>query len=353
MYKTIGDRKRKWVGFLSGAGEKTMYIIETEEAAERANKRPLPWPGLINERIEWAYEAYNQKLAQAEWLPDDSLPVLSPYTGTEIFAEAFGCRVSYPGNDMPFALPKYRSSAEAASMKVPEVHDTPLGSLFEIARRLRQKAGPDAILQLPDIQSPLDIAALILEKEAFYIAMSEEPQVIRELTAKTKALLTAFLDEWFKEFGASYAAHFPAYYMEGGVTLSEDEIGAFSPDMFNEYVLGALNEMSERYGGIGIHCCAFSERQWPNLLNVKGLRLLNLVRDSRFIRRSLSYFGDAAAHWPMELSPASASGPDWFSACPDGVRVVLTYKAEDRAEALGLSAAAEDICAGRRERAGV
>jgi uroporphyrinogen-III decarboxylase len=304
----------------------------------------LPHPWLINERVEWAYKDYNLRLSQAEWLPDDKIPVLSPYTGTEIFAEAFGCKVHYPDNNMPFALAKYKDIKEASALKIPNLHDTPLDNLFEMARRLLQKAGDGATLHLPDIQSPLDIAALILNKEEFYVAMLEEPKAIHELTAKTKELLTAFLDEWFAEFGTSYIAHFPSYYMEGGVTLSEDEVGAFGSGMFEEFVLGTLNEFSDRYDGIGIHCCANSEHQWQNFAKVKNLRLINLVNNARFIRRSIKYFGGATAHWPMDGSPQSENNPAWLADCPDDIRVVLTYRAADRRSAIETAKRAEELC---------
>ncbi|MCL2057581.1 MAG: hypothetical protein FWH01_00780 [Oscillospiraceae bacterium] len=345
MYKSLVERKNKWLRFLGDvSNERTMYLIEADWGTKNTVARPLPWPGLVDERIEWAYESYNMQMEQMEWLPDDRIPYLSPYTGTQIFAEAFGCKVHYPSNDMPFAIPMFGSISKAASINVPNVHDTPLSSLFEIGRRLRQKAGPDDILQLPDVQSPLDIAALMLNKEEFYVAMLEEPQAVHEMVLKTKMLLTAFFDEWFNEFGTNCIAHFPSYYMEGGITLSEDEVGAFSPNMFNEFVLGAINDLSDRYGGIGIHCCADSEHQWENFNKVKNLRLLNLCNKYDLIERSIIFFGNTIAQWPMaDRLPPPGQNPAWLSTCPADARVVLTYKASDRIAALETAKRAEEL----------
>ena len=347
MHKSLEERKRKWLHFLNNTdGVRTIYLIDIDEASSdsavsRPPPRPLPWPELINKRIGWAYENYAFRLEQMEWLPDDRIPCLSPYTGTEIFAQAFGCDVHYPENDMPFALPKYDNILKAASLKIPNVHDTPLDNLFEIARQLRQKAGDGAPMHLPDIQSPLDIAALILDKEAFYVAMVEEPQAIQEIIEKTKTLLTTFLDEWFAEFGHTYVAHFPSYYMSGGITLSEDEVGAFSASMFDMFVLGTLNELSDKYGGIGIHCCADSEHQWDNFLKVKDLKIINLCNKENFIKRSVGYFASHAAQWPIDGSPVSEKEPLWFADRPSGTRAVLTYLAPTRQAALDIAARAE------------
>ena len=358
--KSLEDKKRKWINFIGGGNgggnggtiEKTMFFIDVDDDLRNERLRPLPQPGLKEARIDWAYDEYNRRLAQAEWLNDDRIPALMPYTGTEIFAEAFGCKVFYPHNDMPFALPKCGDICEAASMKVPGVHDTPLDMLFEIARRLRQKAGDGAAMQLPDIQSPFDIAALLINKEAFYVAMIEAPEAVHELIGKTKALLTSFLDEWFAEFGVAYIAHYPQYYMEGGVTLSEDEVGAFSSGMFDTFVLDTLNELSERYGGIGVHCCAHSEHQWANLKKAKGLLMLNLVNNPDFIRRSLDFYRGTVAMWPMSGPPAYVN-PPWMDGCPPEARVVLNYRAPTRDAAIETAKRAEGLCDMRNNKKAV
>jgi len=353
MYKSIEERKSKWLDFLDpGCRERTVFNVNVDADAFRARlgPRPLPQPGLMEERINWAYDSYNLQLELADKIADDKVPALSPYTGTEIFAEAFGCGVRYPSNDMPFALPKYFDIKDAAAMKTPDFHDTPLYDLFEAARRLLQRAGSGAALQLPDVQSPLGVAALILRKEEFYVAMSEEPQAVHEMVAKTQALITAFIDEWFREFGHKYIAHYPSYYMDSGITLSEDEIGAFSPTMFEEFCLNPLNDLSDRYGGIGIHCCANSRHQWDNLKKVKSLQLLNLSKNTDFIKKSIQYFGNSVAQWPHDGNPESSSNPDWLADCPDDVHVVLSYRARSIDEAVSIAAFAEELCESRREK---
>ena len=107
--------------------------------------------------------------------------------------------------------------------------------------------------------------------------MYDEPEAVKELVAMTEKFLTEFLDLWFERYGTECIAHHPDYYVPKGVTFSEDEVGAISPDMFVEFSLGSLNRMSERYGGmVGIHCCADSRHQWDNFKLIKNLKLLNL-----------------------------------------------------------------------------
>ena len=146
------------------------------------------------------------------------------YSGTEIFAEAFGCEVHRPENNMPFALPLISSASEVAGLKVPELSTSSLAYLFDIGDELRRRAGDDALIGI-DIQSPMDIAALIWNKNDFYAAMLETPEAVRELAHKVGDLLTSFLDEWFARYGREFMGHFPDYYMPYGITSRRTRSG--------------------------------------------------------------------------------------------------------------------------------
>jgi hypothetical protein len=62
--------------------------------------------------------------------------------------------------------------------------------------------------------------------------------------------------------------------------------------MFNEFCLDEICELSERYGGIGIHCCANAKHQWDNLKKIFGLKLLNFVQPMHIIEETLTYFNN-------------------------------------------------------------
>lgn len=288
--REINERKNKWNALLSGAeNARNLMLIHCTEGLEPAGYVTDGHYETASDRALKKYEIMTENIA---WLHDDSVPYLDMTTGTEIFAESFGCRVIYPGNNNPFALPKLESLSEIPALKVPDLWQTRLADLFETAFRLREKAGRNAVLKLPDIQSPLDIAALILKKEEFFAGMIDDPQAIRELIRKTHTLLERFLDEWFKEFGKEFVAHFPDYYMEYGVTLSEDEIGSFGSGMFSVFVSDELNALSDRYGRIGIHCCANARHQWENLKRINNLCCLNLCQPPEIIREAYGFFRD-------------------------------------------------------------
>jgi len=329
----IAERKARWRAFLDMQQPPihVFFVAYNPDPIER----PLPWPSLKQERIEYAWQMYEREMARMEWLRDDYIPHLAPYTGTEIFAEAFGCQVHRADDNMPFALPLIHEAREVAALRVPEVSATPLALLFEIGDELRHRAGPEAVMKLVDIQTPMDIAALIWDKNSFYIAMQETPEAVKELAAKVMQLLVTFQDEWFRRYGTEFIAHYPSYYMPDGFTLSEDEVGAVSASMFDEFFLPELTELSEHYGGLGIHCCAHAKHQWANFKRIPNLRLLNLVQPEETLREAWRYFAD---HVP-QMHSWSGDGPAWTwpQQYPPNARVVIQATAETQDQALELS----------------
>lgn len=272
MNKKIEERKKRWVRFTEKAGEPFMFTVSWKGEVPEGI-----WPNRnYRERIDWGIRYFEAQTDHLEVIDDDMVPCLNPKTGTEIFAEAFGCHVERPDDNMPYARPMLSDPREIPGLKIPGLFDTPLAKVIEIGEKLREACGPDAVMRLPDIQSPMGIGAIILDKAAFLTGLIDAPGMIRELAGKTMKLLTEFLDEWYRRFGTDLIAHFPEYYLNQGITLSEDEIGTVSNEMFEEFFLPDLISLSERYGGFGMHCCADAKHHWPSLLKIPNFRLLNL-----------------------------------------------------------------------------
>lgn len=325
IMKTVEQRKQSWIDLYARKKRRVFQInIEEEEQG-----RPLPWPCKAEEKISFILKKYDKMLNRVQWLDDDTVPFLDMMTGTEIFAEAFGCRVYRPENDMPSAIPFIKSAMDAAKVKVPKLSETTLAYLFDIADKVYKEAGSDSILRLVDIQTPIDIAAIMWEKTDFYAALITESQAVLELCEKIKTLLYSFMDEWFKRYSEDFVAHSPCYYMPYGITVSEDEVGVVSPATFNKMFLGELIDISERYGQIGIHCCADSEHQWENFRKIPGLVMLNLNRPTSSCLDHVEYFKDFTALMPVNNDGENIDAQYAHDAC-----IAFTASVKDRDGAL-------------------
>ena len=286
MGDIVQERKQKWIDLYNNKINCVVLI------GQDCGPRPWPYPENKEKRIEYSLHSYRTYLDSMQYVDDDRVPFLNPYTGTEIFAQAFGCRVHYYGNDMPCALPFIHSPKELSKIKYPELKNSSVMELFNIADKMKESE-PDALLALPDIQSPLDIAALIWNKEDFFTSMYDDPEAVKELISMTEKFLIEFLDLWFERYGKDFIAHYPDYYMPYGVTLSEDEVGAISSGMFREFSLESLNRLSRRYGMIGMHCCANSIHQWENFKAIENLKVLNIAQGHEICQKAYVYFKDA------------------------------------------------------------
>ncbi|MCL1793017.1 MAG: hypothetical protein FWG34_04020 [Oscillospiraceae bacterium] len=321
----IEKRKQRWISLYENKEKSGAVIL----IGRNYGGRPLPYPENKTGRIEYGVNAYKMQMESLEYTDEDMIPFLLPYTGTEVFAAAFGCKVSYPAGDMPFALPLVRNSREVAKLALPDpLNSPPTAEIFEIADKLRESA-PNAMMHLPDIQSPLDVAALIWNKEDFFAAMYEDPEAVTELVAMTEKFLCDFLDIWYARYGTEFIAHHPDYYMPYGVTFSEDEVGAISPDMFARFSLGSLNRLADRYGLTGMHCCADSGHQWENFKAIKNLALLNLNLTHTPDRypEAYKYFEDSCVQMHARISDGQWQNDN------KNMRVVIQDWANDNNEA--------------------
>ncbi|HHV96839.1 MAG TPA: hypothetical protein GXX37_10280 [Clostridiaceae bacterium] len=173
------------------------------------------------------------------------------------------------------------------------------------------------------------------DKNDFYVALIEEPEAVLELIMKIKSLLLSFFDAWFERYGKEYIAHYPYYYMNCGITLSEDEVGSMSPQMFIQFALPSLVELSEHFGGIGIHCCATARHQWDNFLKIPNLKLINLVQPAEITIEAYKFFTKHTCqmhNWCGEGEPHT-----WPRQYPEGARVVMQVYAADKDQAVELA----------------
>lgn len=86
--------------------------------------------------------------------------------------------------------------------------------------------------------------------------------------------------------------------MEGGLSLSVDEVGSVSPEMFETFFLPELVALSRRYGGLAVHCCANSQHQWKHFARIPDLRMINLHRPPEIIDQSFMAFKGVTTFCP-------------------------------------------------------
>ena len=296
MNTIVEQRKQKWLDFYDlNSPVSRILVVDLRQEWE---ERPRLWWENIEAREEWAYRRYMRQMETLDKIHDNTIPSPNMLTGTEIYAEAFGCKVHKPLNNNPSAMPLIHDVSEFYKIKKPRLEDTNLIKLFDEADHLKARIGEDVVFGLPNMGTPMDIAAQIWDKSDFYAAMFEEEPAVWELAGMVRELLYEFIDEWFRRYGKDFMAHCPECYMPYGISMSEDEIGIISNEMYRKYFEPDLIELSNRYGALSIHCCATARHQWESLKEIPNLKLLNIGWEAD-VMDSISFFRDSVAQMPF------------------------------------------------------
>ena len=240
----------------------------------------------VREWVPWAVENYRRKLDLLAAVPHDDVPTCDLATGTQIYAAAFGCPVHRYADNNPFALPLVHTAEEADRVEEPDIWRSPsLYRVFELAGAVQRELGPDVPLGPPDKQTGFDTACLVWEKTGIYTAMlvEEEKEAVKRLTAKCSRLLVRFIRELRKEFPTMSMRGCPGVWTPPDMApwYSNDECGAFGPGQFEEFCLPELVELSETFGGLGMHCCADAEHQFELFKRIPGFYAMNRVSAKR------------------------------------------------------------------------
>ena len=246
----------------------------------------------------WVAENYRRQIASLERHQDDSVPLAKLSTGTQVYANAFGCEVHLPPESNPCALPMVNCAAEADRLEVPDIWSTPcLYRVFELGDAVRQELGQAVDMGTCDMQTGFDIANLIWDKNDLLGAMLLEPEAVKRLSDKCALLLKTFLIELRREFPTMSPCHCPGNWVppELGPWVSNDEAGAMSPAMFEEFCLPELNDLSDTFGGVGMHCCADAEHQFPGFKKVRNFYGFNRVQAKRGYLPLLDHFAGPEA----------------------------------------------------------
>ncbi|MEI6520207.1 MAG: uroporphyrinogen decarboxylase family protein [bacterium] len=233
----------------------------------------------VSDWVPVAIKRYEMAVKYQQEVQDDSVPYdRIVQTNTGIFASAFGCKIHvYDMATNAAAMPMLDDVADADALPEPELDGPVFSRIFELARLMRSELGPDVPICVPDMQSPLDVAALIWNKQYFFEAMLDYPESVHNLIGKCRRFIEKFVDTYIAEIGNVNLCHCPTFWAPPalGISMSEDEIGALSRDMFNEFCLPTLTEMSNKYGGIFLHCCANADHQYEGLQKLPNFRGLN------------------------------------------------------------------------------
>jgi hypothetical protein len=225
-------------------------------------------------------EDYRRWVALSDAIDDDAVPFAHLSTGTHLYAVCFGAIPHFYPDNSPYAEPCVFSAADADRILDPKLENCrPLMRVLELAAAVRRELGPEVTLGPPDMQTGFDTACILWDKSDLFCSMVEAPDAVKRLAGKCARLLRDFITLYRREFPNTTFGHCPPTWTppECGPWVSNDECGSMSQEMFREFCLPELIELSNTFGGVGMHCCANAQHQFPLFLRIPNFYAFNRV----------------------------------------------------------------------------
>jgi len=236
----------------------------------------------VKDWLSWIVEGYLKNRAFSEAAGDDSVPLVGFNSGTHIYASAFGAETHYFTDSNPCALPFIQTAAEADRIREPDLHECrTLMRIFEMADLVKKELGRETLLGPPDMQSGFDTACLVWNKEDIFCSMmmEEDKAAVHRFVGKCANVFKKFIAEFYRRYPDASLAHCPMIWVPPGMGpwLSNDECGAINVEMFEDFCLPELVDLSRTFGGLGMHCCADAEHQFPSFCKIPNFYAFNRV----------------------------------------------------------------------------
>ena len=286
--------------------------------------------GQIGEIME---RQYIEDVRFHEAVGDDGVPLVSVMTGTQIYASAFGCEAHVMPDTMPCAKPLVFSAVEADAIKEPKVEDCRnLMRIFELIDEIKRRLGNEIDLGPPDMQTGFDTAALIWDKTSFLCAMldPEERDAVKRLSEKCAQLFKNFVAMLRKSASTMSPCHCPGTWTPPslGPWVSNDECGNMNTALFEEFCLPEMIELSETFGGLGMHCCATAEHQFESFKKIPNFYGFNRGENSNGYLPLLEHFGGPGSPVHVLGWISDEDTAELISRAPVGTRFIFNLMGE-------------------------
>ena len=189
----------------------------------------------------------------------DAPMYLEPWYGIGTTASAFGAEYEWFEGQAPAVRPQYRS-IDDVPLLVPHAFDqVPIlrYTLDTIEYFLDQTQGR-VPLSWSDLQAPLNVATELIDTSAFFTAMIDRADRVREVLSAVTEVVIRFTRQQSDLIGDRLArpGHGFASSRSGtGIGLSTDNLVMISPKMYEKFCVADNIAIGTAFDGLAIHSC--------------------------------------------------------------------------------------------------
>ena len=347
---------QRWQAFwaLEDVG-RPLWIVPTSPVLTAATLGLAPMPQLVQDP-EVQLQAQLGLLAwrEATDLGDDFVPHVQPYAGVTVFASAFGSRVEFFEHTLPWAHPVIGPEdppEKVYELGPPAVDAGQLGEMLALTDLLVARTQGRYPVAMTDLQGPLDTAYLVWDSSAFMMAMHTNPREVHHLMRLVTDLIKRYVHEQRSRCAEFLPCHFPPLWLPdgGGIAISDDGLAVIGPDLYREFCLPYVNELSEEFGGVMVHSCGNFVHQFDVLAEIRGLWGINFGASETPFEAVWERFGGVTAVIPH----LGLNKDDYFAGNQAYLEHVLRTRTHDRGLCIIVMPGPEDAAGMPRFAEGV
>ncbi|MDR3070787.1 MAG: hypothetical protein LBU38_07265 [Propionibacteriaceae bacterium] len=195
-------------------------------------------------------------------------------------AEAFGASVEFLPTGEVAVLPAFDDISAVRHLKPTPVRQLEYYSKMRAWVDYSQShIGTDYPFWGLDIQGPFSVADTIMGTTNLMLAMYDDPELVHKLLQMiTDVSIELHSDHLAQaEHPGFPGRNFPSISENVGLVVSEDTpMIMLSPDMYREFSLPYVNQLSQHFGGLSVHCCGDWRLKADCLLEIDQIRAVQL-----------------------------------------------------------------------------
>jgi hypothetical protein len=213
-----------------------------------------------------------------EYLTDAPM-YLEPWYGIGTTASAFGGEYDWFEGQAPAVRPLYKALSDVPPLMPRNIDEVSIMryTLDTIEYFLDQTQGRIP-LSWSDLQAPLNVATELIDTSAFFTAMVDQADRVREILSAITDVIISFTQKQSDLIGTQLArpGHGFASSRAGrGLGLSTDNLVMISPRMYEKFCVADNIQIGSAFGGVAIHSCGDYARWLSALKKIDNLLLVD------------------------------------------------------------------------------
>lgn len=265
----------EWAVYNAADGFKTKTVenettVPAEMGVEEIKKNSFNMESDLRGQIE----SIAKRVKARVW--DDRILSIHPLGSVTCWmTEIFGAKIRWFVNRPCFSEPVINEARQIDSLKP----DFSRGELYEFAlkemRFFREIVGDRIPVTPPDLQSPIDIASMLMDYEPLIYTMMDDPGRVHALLRMITDAAIKACHTFRKEMVTDYTMTQFEWWMPRGIFMSDDVMAVLNPDLYGKFGVPYNEILSDEFGGVGLHSCGRILHNLENVAQTRGILALN------------------------------------------------------------------------------